>query len=384
MTEDTPVCQLHKKLEGIKCANPALPDDPEGLCILHSKQKQKDDEGAFSTAVREKLDLKDYNFRWVFFPTKADFKRHEFEEEADFIWATFSEEANFEYSIFHSGASFIGTAFLQKANFTGVTIAENKTVHFRVTDFSEKDEIIFRGAKVFGKLIFEQINTGRNKKNRRFHGDFIRINLGPTGIIKFRDVSLAYVKFEGTNLNEIEFDDVEWYPLLWRLSIYEEILLRKNHSPRGYARVEKLYRQLKTNYNSQHDYKRVGDFHYGEMEMHRKESQWRRWLSWYSIYYALSGYGERPLRAISWLAVFLAVFTGLLAWAGLEILDPKYSASFGNPFFYLLQKVTLQRPTWAEPLGFGGKLVAGLSVLLIPGQAALFLLALRNRLGRRR
>jgi hypothetical protein len=36
------------------------------------------------------------------------------------------------------------------------------------------------------------------------------------------------------------------------------------------------------------------------------------------------------------------------------------------------------------PLGFGGKLLAGLSVLLIPGQAALFLLALRNRLGRRR
>ena len=49
-----------------------------------------------------------------------------------------------------------------------------------------------------------------------------------------------------------------------------------------------------------------------------------------------------------------------------------------------MQKVTLQRPTWAEPVGFGGKLVAGLSVLLIPGQAALFLLALRNRLGRRR
>ena len=98
----------------------------------------------------------------------------------------------------------------------------------------------------------------------------------------------------------------------------------------------------------------------------------------------MSGYGERPSRAFGWLVIFLAVLTGLLAWAGLEILDPKHSAGFGNPFFYLLQKVTLQRPTWAEPMGFGGKLVAGLSVLLIPGQAALFLLALRNRLGRRR
>ena len=38
------------------------------------------------------------------------------------------------------------------------------------------------------------------------------------------------------------------------------------------------------------------------------------------------------------------------------------------------------RPT----LNFWGKLGAGFSVFLIPGQAALFLLALRNRLGRRR
>ena len=84
------------------------------------------------------------------------------------------------------------------------------------------------------------------------------------------------------------------------------------------------------------------------------------------------------------LVAFLAVFTGLLAWSGLEILDPEHIPAFGNSFFYLLQKVTLQRPTWAEPVGFWGNLVTGLSVLLIPGQAALFLLALRNRLGRRR
>ena len=129
----------------------------------------------------------------------------------------------------------------------------------------------------------------------------------------------------------------------------------------------------------------MGDFHYGEMEMHRRASKWR-WFPfyWYNLYWALSGYGERPSRAFGLLIAFLAVLTGLLAWAGLEILDPKYSAGFGNSFFYLLQKVTLQRPTWAVPLGFWGNLVAGLSVLLIPGQAALFLLALRNRLGRRR
>jgi hypothetical protein len=67
-----------------------------------------------------------------------------------------------------------------------------------------------------------------------------------------------------------------------------------------------------------------------------------------------------------------------------QILRPKHLPVFRDSFFYLVQKATLQRPTWAEPVGFWGKLVAGFSVLLIPGQAALFLLALRNPLGRRR
>jgi hypothetical protein len=152
-----------------------------------------------------------------------------------------------------------------------------------------------------------------------------------------------------------------------------------------YGVVERLYRYLKINYEAEHDYKNAGDFHYGEMEMHRRASKWR-WFPgyWYNLYRWFSGYGERPGKALCWLAGLLAILTGLLAWAGLEILDPRYSASFGNPFFYLLQKVTLQRPTWAEPVGVGGKLVAGFSVFLIPGQVALFLLALRNRLGRRR
>lgn len=138
-------------------------------------------------------------------------------------------------------------------------------------------------------------------------------------------------------------------------------------------------------YEKAGDFKNAGDFHYGEMEMHRLPSKWC-WFPfyWYNLYWFLSGYGERPSRALGVLIFFLVTMTVLLGWADLEILDPKHSNGYGDPFFYLLQKVTLQRPTWAEPLGFGGKLVAGLSVLLIPGQAALFLLALRNRLGRRR
>jgi hypothetical protein len=152
-----------------------------------------------------------------------------------------------------------------------------------------------------------------------------------------------------------------------------------------YGEVERLYRNLKMNYIKEGDYKNAGDFHYGEMEMHRRASKWRWFLLyWYNIYRFLSGYGERPSWALGWLAVFLTGMAGLVWGLGLEVGNPSHMASFGDSFIYLLQKATLQRPTWAEPVGFLGKLVAGLSVLLIPGQAALFLLALRNRLGQRR
>jgi len=416
MSEDIPACRIHEKHDWIVCSNAALSGDLDGLCLLHSLDKQKDIEGAFTAAVKEKLERKDNDFRGVFFPIKADFRGHEFQEQADFTLAIFSDVADFKGSTFFKSASFYATTFDQEANFNGVTIPENQEVHFRGTEFSEKREVIFRGANVFGRLIFEQINLPYDKtKNRSWYGDFIRVNLGPTAILRFRDTSLALVRFEGTDLNRIEFEGVEWYPLGWREAIYDEILLREKDMehfsyvmsntsyladvlPQGlvlkdvrylfysaYPLVEGLYRKLKLNYEICGDHKNAGYFHYGEMEMYRRSDRWRPLpLSFCSIYWALSGYGERPVWALAWLVAFLTVFTGLLAWAGLEILEPKHSAGFGNSFFYLLQKVTLQRPTWAEPAGFFGKLVAGLSVLLIPGQAALFVLALRNRLGRRR
>lgn len=51
-----------------------------------------------------------------------------------------------------------------------------------------------------------------------------------------------------------------------------------------YALVEELYRYLKLNYEDEGDLKSSGDFHYGEMEMHRRGSPWRQWLpSWYNF-----------------------------------------------------------------------------------------------------
>lgn len=453
MSEVTHTCRIHEKYN-IECANPALPGDPDGLCILHSQDKAKDP-AAFRETLRARFEQKDleyYDLSGIFFSGPfnlvdfledrefekfADFSEAifidaaffpgaTFKEGADFFNATFKEWAWFEEATFLELADFGGVSFKKKAfffkatfkqeaNFRGATFAGQavftKTTFTELADFTEAtfmEAVEFFLSSISGLVVFRDINSAKELKSPpAFRGFFESLQLNAGAVLRFQNLSLSQVFFRDTDLRQAEFHHVQWHPYRGRQAIYDEALLRQAEwedpwflawfcfyapyadppSPWGdrYGDVERLYRSLVLNYEEGGDYKASGDFHYGEMEMHRRASKWR-WFPfyWYNLYWALSGYGERPSQALGWLAAFLAIFTGLLAWAGLEILDPKYSISFGNPFFYLLQKVTLQRPTWAEPVGFWGNLVAGFSVLLIPGQAALFLLALRNRLGRRR
>jgi uncharacterized protein YjbI with pentapeptide repeats len=436
----TPTCRIHEKFFWIKCPLPAWEGDSEGLCILHSPDENKDQEG-FDIAFGEKLEVQEYNFRKVFFPGPINFSRHEFLLDADFSGAIFNDEVDFGRATFNGDAiffkvtfrgdakfysaifkhwtaftqsTFLGSAGFAWANFSGA-------INFDKVNFNGRTS--FSGATIKGWLVFQAINYHEKLgRAQPFIGVFRYLKFLDRGVLRFQDLSLAQVQFAETDLRRVEFRHVAWHSYRGRQAIYDELILRQKElstaeklvsikgivtfaleigskinefltvaplppkPPTGneYGEVERLYRNLKMNYIAEGDNKNAGDFHYGEMEMHRRASKWR-WcpVYFYNLYWFLSGYGERPLRALGWLAAFLAIFTGLLAWVGLDLVPPHVPA-FGDSFFYLLQKVTLQRPTWADPIGFGGKLVAGFSVLFIPGQAALFLLALRNRLGRRR
>ena len=46
-----PTCQIHQKDASIICPNPALEGDPERYCILHSRNKDKDE---FKKAVGDR------------------------------------------------------------------------------------------------------------------------------------------------------------------------------------------------------------------------------------------------------------------------------------------------------------------------------------------
>ena len=119
----------------------------------------------------------------------------------------------------------------------------------------------------------------------------------------------------------------------------------------NYAEVERLYRNLEVNYERENDYKSSGDFHYGELEMHRRASPWR-WFPfyWYNLYRLSSGYGERPLRALLFLWGLFLVFAGLFFWLEPSLPGGHTWDGLGNAILFVFQKGTLQRPdpTWFE------------------------------------
>ncbi|MEW6657299.1 MAG: pentapeptide repeat-containing protein [Thermodesulfobacteriota bacterium] len=383
--------------DGAYCENPPLEGDPEGLCILHSLKPEKD-KAAFDQALQDKLAREDYDFRKVFFPGTISFIGQKFKKPVNFQGVRFTGWANFREAEFSdtadfSSAKFGQAAIFEKTRFSGQALFKNTEI------MGEAD---FRGATFDSRAVFHQVNEARGTSGgSAFSALFQYLNFGPWGLLRFQDFSLARVSFLGTDLRRCEFHNVHWHSYRGRQVVHDEMLLREKGESAlvGFAPafehrldyeglcagIEELYRYLKLNFEKEGDQKQAGDFHYGEMEMHRRANPWRRWfpLSWSNLYWALSGYGERPLRALSWLLGLI----GAMAWA-LSNMGLKTHAGMGTGFgpavVFLLQQATLIRPEWAEPVTLGGQMIGALSRLLIPAQLALFLLALHSRLGRRR
>ena len=381
--------------DGVHCENPPWEPDPEGLCILHSLKPEKD-KSAFDQALQDKLAREDYDFREVFFPGPVSFTKQTFKKPVNFHRVRFGGWADFREAQFVAEADFSWAKFAKEALFEKVKF--DGPVQFKGTEIA--GEADFRGVFFAGPAIFQQINESRAVSGALpFTASFQYLKFGPQGHLGFQDLSLARVSFLGADLRRIQFHNVSWYPFHGRQAVYDEILLNKKQGPhlislasgehapdygRLCAKIGELYRYLKLNYEHEGDHKQAGDFHYGEMEMHRRANLWRRWfpLSWYNLYCALSGYGERPVRALGGLVGIVAGLALLLQWLGLKTIEGHW-AGFMESLIFVLEHTSLIRPEWPKPVTEGGHLLAALSHFLILGQAALFLLAIRNRLGRR-
>ncbi|MFF5157970.1 pentapeptide repeat-containing protein [Streptomyces sp. NPDC000348] len=90
------------------------------------------------------------------------------------------------------------------------------------------------------------------------------------------------------------------------------------------AAVAALYRQLRKSLEDGKNEPDAADFYYGECEMRRHDAT-RPWgeRALLKIYWALSGYGLRATRALTWLVAAMAVTIAVMTLWGLPADDPK-------------------------------------------------------------
>jgi hypothetical protein len=141
-----------------------------------------------------------------------------------------------------------------------------------------------------------------------------------------------------------------------------------------------VYRELRKGREDAKDEPGAADFYYGECEMRRHDRQTTPWpervILW--LYWLVSGYGLRGLRALAWLVVVIIGLAGLLQAAGFNGGDP----GFRDVVIYAAQ-TTISMPSgntalnghasWAGEvlrivLRLAGPVLLGLTLLSIRGR----------------
>jgi hypothetical protein len=126
--------------------------------------------------------------------------------------------------------------------------------------------------------------------------------------------------FIDVDAQKFDFSDVEWFRLpagdeLKREKEIEALGARDHVPPSSLRKLQKACRKLMDNAEENRDYATANEFHYWSMELLRKEG-WSRLGLIGTLYWALSGYGERPRRAFCVLVGMWILFAILYMEAG--------------------------------------------------------------------
>jgi len=383
-------------------------DSLAGLCILHSHLKDKDVR-EFRKALKKHRETRGDQFAHMVFPAEADFvdatfsagadftdatfsarayfttttfsaganfTRALFSAGADFVEATFSARANFADVTFSAGADFVGATFAAGADFAGATFAAGADF-FRATFAAGADffRATFAAGADFTRVLFSAGNV--SFRQSRFRGrslfipeqaveaqqvsriftaatavDFRDIVIEPPESLSFRHADFRTCRFLNTDLRKVELTGALWPQKCARRVVYDEIAPIPGE-PYPWDELERLYRELKQNYDDRRNYARSGDFHYGEKEMQRRNPATPPGLKVFLwLYWLVSGYGERFLRPLLWALGFwtLATVGYLLSSlspakeAGVPALAIADPATWGHAVLYSLQVMLFFRP----------------------------------------
>jgi hypothetical protein len=332
------------------------------------------------------------------FDRETKFWMATFIQDADFSHATFTQAVNFELATFMEGANFGQATFTQGADFWGA--AFTRDTDFRWSTFRRPDLVLFH-----------QVSQGK-----------------PFG---FR------ARFLNCPIEEVKFIDVNWPRHKGRMVLQDELDVR--FEPEKYADFELVavaYRQLVNNFEKTRNYGLAEDCFIGAMEMTRLDPRnfilarwppvgnlygyrWARklgeWFSVLNLYRLLSKYGSSYTRALEVLGLIVLIHALLFPLFGLQTsgkpdsqalslaapamcpdqADLSWCNALSSPeplkqlpatfiagLWMALEVGSFQRRPTLEPATLWGRRLAVVETILIPGQLALVLLALRRRFRR--
>ncbi len=407
-------------------------------CVLHYPGKEKSAD--FQAALDSELIKGDFDFRMVWFPDVVDFSDVEFSENADFsyaffraaaffISATFSAGADFSYATFSGNADFgsatFSAAFFSCAKFSGVASFSYATfstaAEFSYATFSgaaEFDHAVFHARADFRRAFFnDSVHFFGSAKEREVKDsasigartlgkdpslDLQKVRSEHPNRIAFHTLNLRPHWFVNVDPRSFVFTDVGWE---WNhLSIKQEIAAleaKDVSSPNHLLAI--TCRQLAENAEANNRYEEASNFRYWANDLARR-TKWKGWSFWktdwlHILYWAVSGYGERMLRALGVLAAVWFVFVLLYARVGFAQQPPKASnegassataasmtiedrigrpLEFSRALTYSLAVMSLQKPE-PRPLTNWAHTLVTLETILGPVQAALLALAIRRK-----
>jgi uncharacterized protein YjbI with pentapeptide repeats len=366
------------------------------------------------------------NFGWAQFSGRAYFSAAQFSGRADFGAAQFSGWADFSRAQFSGEADFSRAQFSGEASFWGAQFSG--WADFSRAQFS--GEADFWGAQFSGGADFGEAQfSGKTKFSQTYFGEeIIFTNVIMETPPSFEELRLENLRFVDTDVRKIDFINCTWHEKNGRRILYDEreipsgaldsearldeegtplafFVLKKRlkifWSPpddrvHAIQKIETVYRRLKQKYKEDQNEGEASMWHYSEKEMQRRKSCPKHFFEFLTLhlYWLSSGYGERPLRAFGVLFGLIAAACVALAWLGFDMSDiykgfgafnwnnlpftDRTKAVIVNVFKYL----TFQRDPYLLPLTQSGECVKLAAQVLIPIQAALFVLALRNRFRR--
>ncbi|ETX04030.1 hypothetical protein [Candidatus Entotheonella palauensis] len=226
----------------------------------------------------------------------------------------------------------------------------------------------------------------RNRREERIFSkacevDFRQMTLEKPEMMIFIEADLRRCRFLDSDLRQCQLSGIEWPSFRGRRGVYDEKKIDKKENP-SWERVEQLYRELKQNYEDRRDYERASDFHYGEKEMRRQNpsTPWNSYIL-LTLYWLVSGYGERFLRPLIWAGVLLIMSTlAYLHWG----LIPAAKIATGLPGEFVLKGDTMQVAwsDWPKALDFSFRTMAFLKPTdFVPREFAKVVYTIQSLLG---